>query len=100
VGLVEDTPENHPQADIASRPGGVQQGKAFSDVVLNLVNVTDLFMNPHDERGGGFLGTPAIWRFWWALKPLLERLDQPARVDALKLAFWDSEELQGHASRS
>jgi hypothetical protein len=26
-GLVEDTPENHPQADVAFRPGGVREGK-------------------------------------------------------------------------
>jgi predicted KAP-like P-loop ATPase len=65
------------------------------NAILSLLNVADLFMNPRDELGSGFLGMPAIWRFWWVLKPLLERLDQTARVDAFKSAFADSEKLQG-----
>ena len=63
--------------------------------VVNLFNAADQFMNPHDERGSGFLSTPAIWRFWFMMKPLLERLNEPARADALRSAFASAQSLQG-----
>jgi len=62
---------------------------------MNLFNVADLFVNPHDERGSGFLSIPAIWRYWFLIKPLLERLEQAARADALRSAFAGAESLLG-----
>ena len=66
----------------------------LAEAILNLFNVADLFMNPHDARGSGFLSIPAIWRFWYLMKPLLERLGQPARADVLRAAFARAESLQ------
>ncbi|MGE0280188.1 MAG: P-loop NTPase fold protein [Rhizobiaceae bacterium] len=67
----------------------------LAGAVMNLFDVADLFMNPHDERGSGFLSIPAIWRFWFMMKPLLKRLDESARADALRSAFAGAESLQG-----
>ena len=66
-----------------------------ASAVINLFNAADLFMNPHDERGSGFLSIPAIWRFWFTMKPLLERLDESTRAEALRSAFAGADSLQG-----
>jgi hypothetical protein len=55
---------------------------SLAQAVMNLFSAADQFTNPHDERGSGFLSIPAIWRFWFVMKPLLERLDEPARAGA------------------
>ena len=68
---------------------------SLARAVTNLFNAVNLFTNPHDERGSGFLGIPAIWRFWFMMKPLLERLSESARADALRSAFADADSLQG-----
>jgi len=68
---------------------------SLATAVMSLFNAADLFMNPHDERGSGFLSAPAIWRFWFMMKPLLEQLEEPARADALRSAFAGAESLQG-----
>lgn len=67
----------------------------LAKAIVNLFSVADLFMNQHDERGSGFLSIPAMWRFWFMMKPLLERLDESARADALRSAFAAADSLQG-----
>ncbi len=68
---------------------------SLAQAVMNLFDAGDRFTNPHDERGSGFLSIPAIWRFWFMMKPLLERLDAPARADALRSAFAGAGSLRG-----
>lgn len=67
----------------------------LSLAVFNLFDIADRFVNPHDDRGSGFLSLPAIWRFWYLMKSLLERLDPGARGDALRAAFAGADSLQG-----
>jgi hypothetical protein len=67
----------------------------LAKAIWNLFSAADLFMNPHDERGSGFLSIPAIWRFWFMMKSLLERLDESGRADVLRSAFASAESLQG-----
>lgn len=55
--------------------------------IITLFDVADLFANPLDELGSGFPGIPAIWRFWFLMKRLLERLDEPERGEAIRSAF-------------
>jgi len=68
---------------------------SLAKAVMNLFDTACLFMNPHDERGSGFLSIPATWRFWFTMKPLLERLDESERADALRSAFAGANSLQG-----
>ena len=68
---------------------------SLAEAVMNLFSAADQFTNPHDERGSGFASIPAIWRFWLVMKPLLERLDEPARAGALRSAFAGAGSLQG-----
>lgn len=68
---------------------------SLAEAVMNLFNAADQFTNPHDERGSGFLSIPAIWRYWFVMKPLLERLDEPSRAAALRSAFAGADSLQG-----
>jgi predicted KAP-like P-loop ATPase len=63
--------------------------------IVNLLDSSDLFTNPQDARGVGFLGIPATWRFWFTLKPLLERLESVDRAAALRSAFASAKSLQG-----
>ena len=68
---------------------------ALHQAVANLLDTADLFTNPHDARGSGFLGIPATWRFWFLIKPLLERLELPDRAAALRTTFASAASLQG-----
>jgi predicted KAP-like P-loop ATPase len=68
---------------------------SLARAVINLLNAADLFTNPHDQRGVGFLGIPAIWCFWFLMNALLERLDPPERTAVLLPAFATVECLQG-----
>lgn len=68
---------------------------SLARAVNNLFDAADQFTNPHDERGSGFLSVPAIWRFWFMMKPLLERLDDFARAEALRSAFANASSLRG-----
>lgn len=68
---------------------------SLSTAVVNLFGIADQFVNPHDERGRGFLRLPAIWRFWYLMKRILERLDTPVRADALRSAFTGADSLRG-----
>jgi hypothetical protein len=63
--------------------------------VASLFDVTDLFANSLEEHGGGFLHVPAIWRFWFLMKRLLERLNEPTRAEALRAAFDRASSLRG-----
>jgi hypothetical protein len=42
LGLVEDTPENHPQVDVAFRPDGVQEGKPLRTVEAVLYPIDNM----------------------------------------------------------
>jgi hypothetical protein len=63
--------------------------------IINLFDAADLFANPIDERGGGSLFIPAIWRFWFLIKSQLERLDEPGRAEAMRTAVDTAGSLSG-----
>ena len=60
---------------------------AIPDGVIYLLDVYDLFDNAVDERDKEFLGAPQMWKLWWAVKPLLLRLDAGRRQATLSRAF-------------
>jgi hypothetical protein len=68
---------------------------AISKSILGMFNAADLFTNPQDERGSGFLSIPAIWRFWFVMSPLIQKLDEASRTDALKASFAVARPLRG-----
>lgn len=79
--------------ELAANVDLVAAGDA-GQAIVNLLDTADLFTNVHDARGSGFLGIPATWRFWFTLKPLLERLELPCRAAALRTAFAGAASLQ------
>jgi predicted KAP-like P-loop ATPase len=83
--VLEELISNVELVPAGSIPGGI----------FSLFDAADLLANPLDERSGGFFFVPPIWRFWFLMKGLLERLIESARADAIRNAFDRAGSLRG-----